>query len=379
MDTFTVRSTLDPATSGGTFDLVAGGMIFDNLLKTDGQFTLHPALAESWEVARDASEWIFRIRKDVEFHDGSSLTAGDVVYTLKRILNPATGSPSQQALASSLDFSGVERLDKYTVRLRLKTPNAFLGQLLANYNLRVVKEGATGNDLNTHAIGTGPFKCIEYSSGNQFFCIQNPNYWQSGLPLLDGARIISIADPAAKLQAVLSGDADIVDEIQPSQIPQVLRHSSVRLLVGRNFGFQVLAFRQTISPFDDVRVLQALKMAIDRDRMVNVILQGYGSRGADVPVAPDDVLYPSGFNPLPCDPGGAKRLLLAAGYRDGLNFVLYTTENLFMRPAAIVFADQARRANIHVTLKHVPAQRWGRFTTRSLLSLLGGFAVHLTS
>jgi len=359
MSVLALYSTLDPARSGSIFDLTATGMLYESLLKTDDQFVVGPGLAEEWEISPDGMTWTLRLREGVEFHDGSPLTAADAVYSLQRILDAETGSPSQGVMSISIDPSGITAPDDRTVQLALKAPNGFLGQMLASYNFRIIKDGTTAEDLDTNPIGTGPFKYVSSTPAESFEAEKNPNYWQSGLPYLDGVRIVSVPDQAAKLQAILSGDAHIGDEIQPTQIAEVEGDENAQLLVGENLGLQVIALHQNEGPFTDVKVRQAIKHSIDREAMVNVIVSGAGDVGQDVPVNPGNPLLPEGFQSLTYDPERAKSLLAEAGYPDGFDMELWSTENVFLAPTATTYKDQAKASGINVKINQVPTAQWG--------------------
>jgi peptide/nickel transport system substrate-binding protein len=350
---FNPNAHLDPAKASSDFDLMATGMLFDNLVNLDAGFTPHPALAESWHVSPNAQVWTFKLRKGVAFHDGSAFTADDVVYSLNRVLDPKTASPSQQGLALTLRVRGIRKVNKYTVQLILKRPNAFLLQLIGSYNLRIVKRGATANQLASKPIGTGPFRFSAYKAGELFQVRRNPNYWQSGLPYLDGIQVKAIPEQASKVQAVLSGDVDIADAVDIPTAIQLRGNSAVRLYTLKGAGFNVIAFQQNVAPFNDVRVRQALKMAFNRDQMLQVVFQGQGLLGLDIPIATDDPLFPTGFKSLPYDPEKAKSLLKQAGLSNGISFDLPAAEGAaaFMVQTDTAYQSFAKSAGVTVNIK----------------------------
>ena len=226
MQAFDPKSFLDPALSETDFDLMSDAMLYDNLVKLDNGFTPQPALATSWEVTPDARTWTFKLRKGVEFHDGSTFAAGDVEYTVMRILAGKSLSPIHPALAAVLQPSGVKVLDPYTIRLTLSQPYSFFLTLIGGYNFRIVKNGETNFN---HPIGTGPFKFGSYSPGQFFTASRNPNYWQHGLPYLDGVHVVSVPVESTMVQDINPGTADIGDAIDVTTAQRLKNNSSIHL------------------------------------------------------------------------------------------------------------------------------------------------------
>ncbi len=351
---FQPGDSIDPATAISDFDLMSGGMLYDNLVKLDNSFVPHPALAESWEVNRDATVWTFRLRKGVHFHSGAPLTADDVIYTLKRILNPKVGSSAQAALAAVLKPSGIQKVDSLTVRLRLTSPDAFLTAILGGYNLRITPSGAT--NLKLKEDGTGPFVLKKYVPGELFEVARNNHYWQSGLPYLNGMRVEGIPEEAAKVAAVQAGTANIADAIDTTTAKQLQANKNVTLYKLKGASFNVIAVQAHVAPYDKLKVRQALKMALNRQEILDVVVQGEGLLGQDIPIASNDALYPSGFHHLPYDPEKAKSLLASAGFSSGLPVTLYTADAAaYMVETATAYQSLVAPANIHVTLKQTPA------------------------
>ena len=348
MQAFDPKSFLDPALSETDFDLMSDAMLYDNLVKLDNGFTPLPALATSWEVTPDARTWTFKLRKGVEFHDGSAFTAGDVEYTVMRILAGKSLSPIHPALAAVLQPSGVKVLDPYTIRLTLSQPYSFFLTLIGGYNFRIVKNGETNFN---HPIGTGPFKFGSYSPGQFFTASRNPNYWQHGLPYLDGVHVVSVPVESTMVQDIKSGTADIGDAIDVTTAQQLKNNSSIHLYTLPAASTDVIVFFAKDTPFQDLRVRQALKYAIDRERLFNVVLQGQGVVGADIPVAPTDPLYPAGLKALSYDPEKAASLLKSAGFSKGLDITIFTsTAAAFMLETAEAY-QSAVGANIKVKVQ----------------------------
>ena len=354
MSAFNPKSTLDPAIATSELDLLTGGLLYDNLIKLDTSFAPQPALATEWEADGSGTVWTFKLRDGVTFHDGSNLTADDVVATIIRVLDPATGSPAQSSLSQCLSASGAKAIDPKTIQFTLSVANAFFPVLIGGYNLRITKAGK--NPTNDSAIGTGPFMLGSFVPGESFVVKRNPNYWREGRPYLDGIEIVAIREEAAKLQAVLTGDVDLADSIGVSSVRQLEGNADAQVYRLKNASFNVIAVQSKVAPYDQLAVRQALKHAIDREKMVAVVLQGQGSVGMDIPVAADDALFPEGFAPLPYDPEKAKSLLQSVGL-SSLDVVLYTGGEAaaFMDATAIAVQDMVAASGINMTLQKVPA------------------------
>ena len=187
----------------------------------------------------------------------------------------------------------MKALDPNTVEFSLSVPNAFFPVVIGGYNLRITKAGQ--NPTNESAVGTGPFMLERFVPGEAFVVKRNESYWRDGRPYLDGIEIIAIAEEAAKLQAVLSGDVDLADSIGVSSMRQLEASGDAQIYRLKNASFNVIAVQSSVAPYDQLAVRQALKHAIDREKLVNVVLQGQGSVGHDIPVASDDALFPTGL------------------------------------------------------------------------------------
>jgi len=346
LSVFNPQSTLDPARATSDFDLTAGGMLYDNLVTLDTSFSPSAGLAEEWEVSDDATVWTFKLRQGVEFHDGAPLTANDAAWTIQRVL------------AANLEASGVRIVDPATLELTLLKPNAFFAVILGGYSLRVVKDGST--NVADDPVGTGPFVFEEFIPGELFVVTKNPNYWQEGTPYLDGIRVLSIPEQAAKVQAVLSGEPDLADVIDIPTAKQLESDDRAQLLTLKNASFNVIAVQASVAPYDKPQVRQALKHALDRERIVNVVLQGQGLPGADIPIGSDDALYPEGFEPLAYDPEKAKSLLAEVGFADGLPVKLFASDAAaFMAQTAAAFQDIVKDGGIDVQIEQLsPDAYW---------------------
>ena len=193
--------------------------VYDTLLRFNYKGQLEPSLAVSWKQP-NSTTYIFNLRKGVKFHNGRDMTADDVVYSFKRILDPKTGSPSASTFET---IKSIEAVDKYTVKVILsKTMPGFLSYCAFVRNSAIVpkEEVEKRGTLQKDMIGTGPFKLKEYRHGSGATFVRNDQYWEAGLPYIDGFDFIVIKDDASRLAGIRKGTLDIgwLKEIQMAEM-----------------------------------------------------------------------------------------------------------------------------------------------------------------
>jgi peptide/nickel transport system substrate-binding protein len=351
------KDSLDPAialTSIGTFGL---GLIYDTLLSVDVDWKLTPMLASDYTISKDAKRHSFKLRQGVEFHTGKSLTSQDVAEHFRRVLNPKTGSSGMSILAPVLKSSGISTPDPTTIVFELGSADAFFGQRVAHYTLRIPQAGNTS--WLSGSYGTGPFKNVSFKPGEGFQFTRNENYWQHGLPYLDGVTCVAIPDQATKVQSLISGDALLTDTIPSSAFDRLGSSSTAALLDLKSpspFTFDVDG---SIKPFQDVRVQHAMKMLIDRQKMLSILLAGHGVVSADSLISPDDPFYPDDLEPYPYDVEQAKSLLSQAGYPTGFGEDIWTTTAYPYIDEGAAFGKQAfGAAGVKITIQSVSNDRY---------------------
>lgn len=345
--------SLDPGLAISTSTLVTTDSIFDQLATLSPSFEAKPVLAESWEVSPDAMQWTIHLRKGVKWHDGSDFTSKDVAYTLTRALDADSGNHGASFLTPYLAASGVSAPDAQTVVLKLTKPNGTLMQTIANLPyLSVVKDGTKKFDAH-NCVGTGPFKLTSWSPGQNWKLARNDTYW-GGAPYLDGIVSTITPDQSAKIQTLLSGSTDVIDPIPVSLWATLQGKNNAALSTVKNRSSLIFVFDQSQKPFDDPRVIQALKLATDRNKLLATAAQGHGTVVADVPVDPSSDWYPAGLKPE-YDVAKAKSLLADAGFADGLDITLSTSEAVpGMLDAAVAWQQVVKDAGINVKLNQLP-------------------------
>lgn len=341
------QSSLDPASKGRVLQIIE--KIQSRLVRPGRDGKPDADLATSWAPNADGSVWTFEIRDGVRFHDGSLLDADDVVYSIRRVIDPDYGSPARAAVKM---ITSVEATAPLTVRMQLDSPFADLPLQLMDPRLRIIPEGS-GDTIGMTGIGTGPFRVEKFDPDGISVLSAFGDYWE-GPPRLARIEVIGVPDAQARLQAFLSGQLDMERGIAPvlrRALDKSLRYQLLEIPTGNWMG---LAFRTDVTPFDDPRVRRALRLVVDRDEMLQLALDGGGVVSCDTPVAPNDQ-YRAEMD-CPPDPGLARELLAEAGYPDGLDIDVHVSALDQSWPViGVAFQEQAARAGIRVNLINAAA------------------------
>lgn len=346
---------LDPQRPWNQNNAIYVALAWETLLLMDHDFNLHPALATSWNSDSSLKQWTFKLRQGVKFHDGSPLTADDVVWSIKRLYEPSLASPVYGPLAAVLNPKHVHAADQHTVVANLTRPDAFFPLIFATTGTEIVKAGQNKFPL-AKAVGTGPFKFQSFQAGQGWTVARNESYWKSGLPYLDEIRGVSIPDPTGLVQAVTSGQSHMSTSIAFSQVPIVNASGTAKVLEVPAYFDSYIVMNARHKPFDDVRVRQAVKLADNRRLVMKSAYQNHGVLTSDTPAPSTDQFYPPSLGIRGQETAQAKSLLKQAGYPNGLQLTLYTSDLLGgMVDMAVAFAQSVGSAGIHVSVKQHPA------------------------
>jgi peptide/nickel transport system substrate-binding protein len=348
------KDSFDPQRNSSTMGLLAGGLMYDTLLKVDQLWNVTPMLAEDFTVSKDAKTYTFKLRKGVEFHNGKPFEAADVKYSMVRMLKGGADLHGAAIFGPVMDEHSIKVVDPNTVRFNLKSADGFLPVKLAFWYGRIIQRGA---DFKTSA-GTGPFKGISFKGGQGFQVERNDNYWQSGLPYLDGITGVAVTDIAAKIQSVISGDVDFSDPGDFSSNKEITSSKSTALLSDPFGNPYVMGINSKAKPYNDPNVRKAMKMLIDRKQYVNIVAQGSATPTADYFIHPKDPFYPKGLKPTAYDPEQAKALLKKAGYGDGFKDTAWTAEFPGMPQMATLFKASMAAGGIDMSVKNVAIPQW---------------------
>lgn len=347
----TVRESLDPARASMGNDTMYCANIFDRLVRIENDFTVSPELASKWEANADGSSWTFSLREGLKFSDGSPLTTDDVAFSFARILDKATNSPGLGVLSQTLEPTGIEVRDARTIAFNLKATNSQFPLQIATRNFAIVKKGTAEFTVET-AIGSGPFKLISFVPGESWEMVRNEHYWRAGLPHLDGIRQVNIVESATLIQSLVAGQTDVIGQVGPAQAKQVEAAQNAKLVTSPNSGFMYIVMDQTQAPFNDPRVVKAVKLAVDRQVLLNLVFQGYGTLTSDVNIWPDHPSYPPKLGIRAQQIEESKRLLADAGHADGIDLQLFTSPSLAgMVEMATAFAEIVKPAGIRIAIQ----------------------------
>ncbi len=309
-----------------------------------------PDLAVAWSANDSATEWTFKLREGIKFHDGSDFDSGDVVDLLNRIKDPELDSPVASVLAI---MESVEAADPSTVRISLSAPHADFPMLIMDYRIRMTPEGS-GDTIGKTGIGTGPFILETLDPEGTTILKANPDYWE-GPPGIETVEIISIPDVQARVQALQSGQIDMLRHVSEKEKVLFENNPKFKLQQVATGDWRAIVFRTDTEPFTDARVRKALRIATDRQAMVDLVLgPGGGVVTCDHPVWTGDQ-YRAPFD-CPQQIDEAKRLLAEAGYPDGIEIDVVTSD---LRATWIemvqVYQQQVAQAGIKVNIVKAPS------------------------
>lgn len=339
-----LKDTLDPHFPVTNPDIARCFQLYEPLLHWDNDYKIASSVAESVQPNADASQWTIRLRSGVEFHHGKTVSTDDVMHTLSVVTDPKKTAPGGVELAAILDLKQSKILDDRTIRLQLKSPYAVLDQLLAEYTVGVIP---TDFSL-AKPVGTGPFKFTKFVPGQLSHFSRFDNYWDTPA-YVDELFIYDFADDAAKVNALLAGQVQSVDNL-PTYLSNTIARQGASTLVSDTGAWVPFTIRVDVPPFKDVRVRQALRLIVDRQQMIDQALNGFGFIGNDL-YAPFDTAYAKELPQRHQDIDQAKSLLKAAGHSD-LNIELVTSTAVGAGgvESANLFVDQARKAGVTVKL-----------------------------
>ena len=324
---------------------------FETLLEYDDRFTVRETgLAE--RVTRDSpTQWTIELRRGVEFQNGKTFQAEDVVYSLRRIVDPGLGLSGAAGLAA-VDPNGIKPLDRYTVRLTLKRPNAVLAEELAQFYNGMVPVGY--RRWPAPQAGTGGYLLKSFTPGQESVHERFANCWRDPAPWFDSVTIVDFPSATAQVEALLSAQTDAITDVPFAQAGAIGRQHGLHLLVSSTGAWLPLCMAIDLRPFRDNRVRRAMRLLVDRPAMVQQALAGYGRVANDL-FAPFDAGFYHALPQREQDVERARSLLRAAGLSGGLD--LYTTNGAAgMVEAATVFAPQvnAARAGVTVNVRNDP-------------------------
>ena len=344
-------ATTDTLEPGKLTDHVAIAVQFqfrNNLVEIDHEGKAIPELAESWEPSSDATKWTFKLRKGVEFHNGKSMTSEDVLYSL----NFHRGEDSKSAGKKQLEsVDNIKADGKYTIVFTLNSGNADFPFILSDIHFPIIPAG--DKDFK---IGTGGYKLVEFEPGVRSFAKRNPNYWKPGRAHFDEIATLVINDTVSRTNALKSSQIDAMNRCDLKTANLLTQTPDLQLIRKTGALHYYFPMRTDTPPFDNIDARLALKYAVNREALLELILKGYGALGNDHPIAPSYRFFNQDLPQRRYDPDKAKFHLKKAGMVNQV-FKLHASNAAFDggMDAAVLFKEYANAAGIKMEVVQEPA------------------------
>lgn len=345
---------LDPtAGAAAAIDEVVFINVFEGLTQVDRDGSVKPVLAKSWEISDDGLTYTFSLNEGVTFHDGTTLTAEDVVFSFER----ARAADSVNAKKEKFEpIDTLTAVDKATVKITMKRPTGdFLFNLGTGDMAIVAPESA--DDNKSDPVGTGPFKFSRWVKGDRIELERNPDYWGEASKL-EKATFKVVADAAAQLSSLLAGDVDGYPIFTaPENLAQLEADPRFTVVVGSTEGETIMTINNAKEPFNNVLVRRALAHAINKQAIVDGAMFGYG-KVIGTHFAPHHPAYVDLTDQYPYDPEKAKALLAEAGFPDGFMTTLKLPPPSYARRGGEIIAADLKKVGIEAELIPVEWAQW---------------------
>lgn len=353
---------LDPHVSTKSGDKLVFGMVFNGLVRfapgSSAADQLEPDLAESWTRSEDGLTWTFTLREGVQFHGGyGELTASDVVYSLERAADPdRSGVASDYA-----EVQSVTALDDYTVEIKLNQPIPSLLGIVANYHggniISMAAAEELGENFKGRPIGTGPFEFAELADG-QFLKLTAHETYFRGAPSIEDVTVRFIPSASSRELAFRNGELDMFTGTREDRwIDRFANEDGSVVDVFQPGELRTLHLNQSMPPFDDIRVRQAVAHALNRDELIAFMGEAV-ARLNPAPVPGGYLGHDAALEGVPFDLEKAKALLADAGYADGFTTTVYITERPALLTPMQIIQAQLKKIGIEVELEVTEHSAW---------------------
>ena len=345
---------LDPTSAAaGAIDSVLYSNVFEGLTRFASDGSIIPGLAKSWEISEDGTSYTFHLNAGVTFHDGTSMDAEDVKFSLDRARGEDSANAQKALFAGITDVSVVDPL---TVKVSLEAAN---GSFLFNmaWGDAVIVAPETIENIKTNPVGTGAFQFSNWVQGDRIELTRNADYW--GTPAaLESATFKFISDPTAAFAAMMAEDVDaFVNFPAPENLPQFEADPRFQVIVGSTEGETILSTNNKMPPLDNVKVRKAIAHAIDRQAIIDGAMFGVGTPIGThfAPHHPDylDLTANSAY-----DPDLAKQLLAEAGFENGFETTLKLPPPSYARRGGEIIAAQLRAVGIQTEISNLEWAQW---------------------
>lgn len=350
ISSFYTTDSLDPATLSDIGNYFINWQLRNNLVEVDHKGRAIPELAVSMDPSPDAVTWTFQLRKGVEFHNGKTMEAEDVVYSI----NHHRGEKSKSgAKALVKQIKEVKAKGKDAVVFTLTGGNADFPYIMSDYHLPIFPAGTTGEAFEK-GIGTGAYVLKSWEPGVRVFATKNPNYWKKGRGHFDEVETLGIGDVNSRTNGLKTGELDWINRCDLKTIHLLKRMPGIQILRVTGTFHYLKTMMTDVAPYDSNDVRLAMKYAINRQEILDKVLRGYGTIGNDHPIAPIQRFHASDLPQRHYDPDKARFHLKKAGL-EGQTFKLYTATHAGFLDHAVLFKEQAAKAGINIELVQRPA------------------------
>ena len=343
--------SLDPATLTSIHaSVLTWGQLRNNLVEIDHDGNPIPELAESWESTPNAATWTFKLRQGVEFHNGKTMDAEDVIYSI----NHHRGEESQSGAKGIVDpITEIKADGKHTVVISLAGGNADFPFILSDYHMQIVPDGTTDFDKG---VGTGGYVMQSFDPGVRSLTERNPNYWKDGRGHFDEIEALVISDVAARTNALRTNEVDVINRCDRKTVDRLGQVSGIDVIQTTGTEHYTIPMLTDVPPFDDINVRRALKYAIDREALLSSILHGTGVVGNDHPISQANRYHAAELEQRQYDPDKAKFHLKKAGLSE-LSVQLHASEAAFSGSvdAGVLYREHAAKAGIDIEVVRQPS------------------------
>ena len=337
---------IDPRTYNDAIPICYANQIFDAFIDIDEQGKAQGQLLESWDTKPGATEWVFNVRKGIEFHSGKKLDADDIIYSLN-LHRGETKSAAKDILAAITD---VKKLSPTQVGITLSGGNVDLPYTLSDYHLYVVPNGMTDWSKPD---GTGAYQLESFEPGIRVLTKNTGRYWKPNSAWFDSVELKYIPDESARSQALLSGQIDAANRLDPKTVSFLQKSPKVSVVQTKGAGNR-LAFvaHCDTDPFNNIDARNALKWGIDRQKIIDTVYKGFATVGCDTTIAPSNKYFTQNNPPHMYDPDNAKFLWKKAG---NPTIELQVSEGAFpgATDSGVLFQESLKAAGINMNVKRV--------------------------
>ena len=353
---------LDPTGNvAAAIDRVVWSNLYETLVKVDDSGAFIPGLAAKWDISADGKVYTFHLQKGVKFHNGEPFDSKVAAWNLKRAMGEKTTNPHPEYFRV---IEKIETPDPATLKLTLKSPDAlFIARMAEGDASMLPMKGY--ETAKSHPNGTGPFKFSKWVKGDRVELVRNENYWNPELPYLDKVVFRFIPDPVSQVNALKAGDIDVLGWLQSQELAAGLQKDKrFKVISGASTSEIIISTNNKAKPFDNPKVRQAMAHAMDRQLIIDLAMNGFGTPIGShwSPAAP---YYIDLTGTYPYDPAKAKKLLAEAGYPNGFEAVIKLPDKYaYAVRVGQVYADLMSKVGIKLKIEMI---EWGQWIQRVFL------------